>query len=392
MRTVVISPSERRKAERFAAQLDGRNSPSGAGSSAPLLDLSARLRAIEVDASVDPLYRDRLRTRLLAVASVQGVGGESGARPSRAERHQHAQATNRVPRRIAVAASTVTAIVALSGISMASGGANPGDTLYSVKRSREAAQLALARSDTSRGQLLLEFARNRLVEAITVRNDAAELDRALGSMDANTKAGMAELGQAALDNAETAPLDIVDDFVATQRRQLIAGLIAPLPEDRHARPLASLNLIEAVRIRSAKLRPSVVCNGQFAGAAKHDSLGIQPRPCAKATREVPGTSPVPGGTSPTVPVPGTDRRSTPQRVTPGASGSPAAAGQPQTGGAGPSGVSAPERATDPSAQPSSDPATGGLDGVLGSVTDTVGGAVGGVVGPLSESPPVPQLP
>jgi hypothetical protein len=385
---VITTPSERRRAEEFAAKLEGRAVPSGSGENAPLLDLSARLRAMELGADVDPLFRDRLRTRLLAVASVQGVGGEAQGRPTRRERHHQPQASNRVPRRIALAASTVTAVVALSGISMASGGANPGDTLYSVKRSREAAQLALARSDSSRGQLLLQFARTRLVEAITVRDNPAELDRALDDMDANTRAGMTELSTAAMDNADRTPLDIVDEFVAVQRRQLIAGLIIELPQDQRTRPLDSLTLLEQVRQRSAKLRPGVRCNSHFAGLAKTDTLGAIPRPCAAApSGGVPDVSPFPSS-APILPG-GPDKRSTPQ--TGHAPASPSAGTRPG-GRSNPSAVPTPTAAP-LGAAPEPVPApSGGTQGMLGSVTDTVGGAVGGVVGPLSGEPPVPILP
>ena len=57
------------------------------------------------------------------------------------------------------------------GVSAASGDAMPGDTLYGVKRSAEQAQLALAGSDVSRGQLNLEFARKRLAEAGALGSD-----------------------------------------------------------------------------------------------------------------------------------------------------------------------------------------------------------------------------
>jgi hypothetical protein len=387
---VITTPSERRRAEEFAARLEGRPEPSGTGENAPLLELSARLRAMEFGADVDPLFRDRLRTRLLAVASVQGIGGESADRPTRRERHHQPQATNRVPRRIALAASTVTAVVALSGISMASGGANPGDTLYSVKRSREAAQLALARSESSRGQLLLQFARTRLVEAITVRDDPAELARALDDMDANTRAGMTQLSAAAMDNADRIPLDIADEFVAVQRRQLITGLIVALPQDRRARSLDSLSLLERVKARSAKLRPGLQCNAHFAGIPKTDELGVIPRACSSAPRGVtPGVTPE--ASFPPVAPGGPDKRSTPQTRPGVTSPSPRAIG-PQHGG-GPDPSASPVPTGQPEAAGSDpSPAPSGTQAVLGSVTSTVGGAVGGVVGPLSGEPPVPILP
>jgi hypothetical protein len=55
---------------------------------------------------------------------------------------------------------------------MASNESVPGDPLYSFKRSGEQAQLVLAGSDANRGQLHLDFARTRLVEARQVAPEA----------------------------------------------------------------------------------------------------------------------------------------------------------------------------------------------------------------------------
>ncbi len=60
--------------------------------------------------------------------------------------------------RAAVLIGVTAGALALSGVSAASTDSLPGDALYQVKRSSERAQLALAGSDLSRGQLHLEFA------------------------------------------------------------------------------------------------------------------------------------------------------------------------------------------------------------------------------------------
>ncbi len=61
--------------------------------------------------------------------------------------------------------------MAVSGISAASENASPGDALYGVKRSTERAQLAMAGSDVTRGQLSLDFAQTRLTEAAAMPGD-----------------------------------------------------------------------------------------------------------------------------------------------------------------------------------------------------------------------------
>ena len=74
-------------------------------------------------------------------------------------------------------------------MSAASENAVPGDALYGVKRSTERAQLALASSDLTRGQLFLDFARNRLAEARRRQGDSDGFAGVLDDMDANTTAG-----------------------------------------------------------------------------------------------------------------------------------------------------------------------------------------------------------
>jgi hypothetical protein len=378
---VIITPSERRRAEEFEALLEGRSVSADADLS--MLSLGSRLRTMDAGGDIDPAFRERLRTRLLAVASVQGIGSDAPIRPSRIERnHQKPQTSRRVPRRIALAAGTVTALVALSGVGAASGTAVPGDTLYSVKRSREAAQLALARSDVSRGQLHLQFARTRLLEAVSVRDDDAALRRALDDMDADTSIAMRELSSAALDRQDRTPLDVVDEFVAVQRRQLI-GLISAQPHDRRARALDSLTLLEQMRERSTALRPALLCDGAFLGADTVDELGSLPRRCAALPGVGSGNKPNPDGNATAKPRTG-DPSQGPGSVRP--PDDPAESGGPSANQ--PGGPSAP--ASRPNQPPSLTP--GGASGVLGTVTGTVGGVVGGVLGPLAGQPSAPVLP
>src|SRR5207245_7569974 len=89
----------------------------------------------------------------------------------------------------AVLVGLAAGTLALSGMSAASGNAMPGDPLYGVKRSTESARLALAGSDISRGQLYLEFARNRLAEAQAIGPNGAGLSGMLDDMDAETRDG-----------------------------------------------------------------------------------------------------------------------------------------------------------------------------------------------------------
>ncbi len=368
---MIITPSERRKAERFEELVNGRaQADENEGAH---FALASRLQSVNTGGAVDPAFRDRLRTRLLAVAHVQGSASDADTRPTRSQRHTRYASGRRLPRRLALAGTTVAALVALSGVGAASGDAVPGDPLYSVKRSREAAQLALARSDVSRGQLHLQFARTRLTEAGRVQGDEGELRRVLDDMDADTRTGMKDLSGAAVERQDRAPLDAVDEFVAIQRRELIT-LVGTLPEKRRVRALDSLKLLEDVSDRSGALRPSLLCTVGYTGANRSDELGPLPRRCAALPGVEPGGSGVPGGPDTSTGDP-TKRPGTTvphSSVSTGPSATPSATG-------------APTDPTEPGTPPSGDPLpspspTGGTKGLVGAVTDTVGSVIGGLLG------------
>jgi hypothetical protein len=169
-------------------------------------------------------------------------------------------------------------------MSAASGDAIPGDPLYSVKRSTERAQLALAGSEMSRGQLYLEFARTRLDEARAVRTDAAGLNRVLDDMDRETQQGIRLLTTAAVERKDPAALDAVDTFVNTQRtaatrlRDGVTGV-------QRSRANGSVTLLDSIQERSRTLRPLLKCG--TAATEAPDALGPRPKGVCKSTGERP---------------------------------------------------------------------------------------------------------
>jgi hypothetical protein len=181
---------------------------------------------------------------------------------------------HRIPRRVTVATGTLAGLVALSGVGFASGGATPGDALYAVKRSRESAQLTLARSPVARGSLYLQFARSRLAEAAAVTTDRVQFTRLLDDMDTDVRLGMADLGTAAVNQHHPAPLKLVDEFALAQQNQL-ERLQHTATTAIATRINSSLSLLLAVSERSNQLRYSVYCSGPFST----DLLG--PRPTGK---------------------------------------------------------------------------------------------------------------
>ncbi|HEV2087331.1 MAG TPA: DUF5667 domain-containing protein [Cryptosporangiaceae bacterium] len=360
---MIITPSERRKAQEFDDLLSGRLAQRAASHDGlpSLATLTARLRALETGTDVDPVFRERLRTRLIAVATVRGIGSEPQFRPSPGRHAIHARPRRR-PNRLVVAVGTLTGVLALSGVGVASGDAKPGDALYSIKRSREAAQLALARSDVGRGQLHLEFAKTRLAEAVTVADQPAEVSRILDEMDADMRTGMRELGGAALEQRQTAPLDLVDTFAIAERQGLLSLLDRVPPGRTRDRVLESVQLLGDIGNRSAALRGTLLCSGSLTGANATDELGPMPRGCSALGTLRPGGTSLPG--DPT------------QRY--GGPVSPSGPGLPPSASPTPSPSASDVLPDIPLSQSPSD--RSGANGVLGSVSDVVGGVVGGIIG------------
>jgi hypothetical protein len=221
--------------------------------------------------TVDPAYRRRLRQRLLAVAHTQGIG----ARAETSHDIEPAVAPRRRAK-LAVAVGAAAGVLALSGMSSASGDANPGDALYPVKRQTE---LALAGSEVNKGQLYLGFARTRLREAQAVADDPAALASALDDMDTDLRSGVRLLTGAAVSRRDPEVLSIVDTFVSEQRRTMV-DLVADLQGDSRERALNSLELLDQAADRSAELRQTLVCTSDGSGYA--DSLGPVPQHCSAA--------------------------------------------------------------------------------------------------------------
>ncbi|NUT05400.1 MAG: hypothetical protein HOV76_18160 [Hamadaea sp.] len=316
---------DRRRAERFARLLDeangGRRHHSHSRLDAQLAEfvtLGDQLRGTHVPGP-NPDFRSSLRAQLIATAEREGIGVTATepepilVKPARSRT------------RIAIIAGVATGTLAVSGISMASGDANPGDALYQVKRSTERAQLALASSDLSRGQLYLEFARTRLSEASAVRSDSGSFTTALTDMDKDTIEGVRLLTTSAMGQGGTAALDTVDRFVADQK-SLMGQLTALVDGPSRQRAAASATLLDAISDRSHSLRAALACGAKATSTA--DALGPAASPCPAPAGQQPETT-APRSTSTTTPRPATapsvgtsGEATTPAQIAPSASASP----------------------------------------------------------------------
>jgi hypothetical protein len=274
----------RRRAERFAQLLEeaggGRRHHVRSRLDAQLAELVAighQASALRPTVQLDPEFRSGLRAMLVATAEREGIGRTA----RRAEEFgiSHRAASHRPSRtrtRGAVIVGVAVGAIAVSGMSAASENALPGDPLYGVKRSTERAQLALASSDVTRGQLYLDFAHTRMAEAAAVRHDPDGFAAVLDDMDADTRQGVKLLTTAAVTRRDPAALDAVTSFVEAQRRQL-AELLDGVPQANRTRTLESLSLLGTVTKRAQNLRSTLSCGSSPSAGA--DRLGPKPRPC-----------------------------------------------------------------------------------------------------------------
>ncbi|QOC90176.1 DUF5667 domain-containing protein [Micromonospora craniellae] len=278
----------RRRTERFAQLLDEANGglrhhvrSRADDQLAPLVALSRQLGANPPNAEVDPEFRTGLRAMLLATADREGIGTTVAGPAERAATGRGsllpAVTARRARARGAILVGIAAGAIAVSGISAASENAVPGDALYGMKRSTERAQLALASSEISRGQLFLDFARTRMAEASSLRGDRPGYRGVLDDMDVATRQGVSLLTGAAVRHADPAALNTVEAFLTGQRRTLDALTERGSRADQE-RTARSLVLLDLVAERTEALRAAIAC-GRSAGTAS-DDLGPTPGACA----------------------------------------------------------------------------------------------------------------
>ena len=275
----------RRRAERFAQLLDeaggARRHHVRSRLDAQLAELVAighQTSTLRPTVDLDPEFRDGLRAMLVATAERDGIGRTArvAEEPGTFRRSLGSARSSRVRTRGAVIVGVAVGAIAVSGMSAASENAVPGDALYGVKRSTERAQLALASSDVTRGQLYLDFARTRVAEANAVLRDPAGYAAVLDDMDADSRQGVKLLTTSAATRRDPAGLDAIAAFVTVQRLDL-GDLLDRGAGASRARTLKSLALLDSVTKRAEALRSTLSCARPAGGA---DRLGPKPRPCS----------------------------------------------------------------------------------------------------------------
>lgn len=243
-----------RRAERFAAVLDGRAVATDHAGVAPLAELATALRAVGSAVAPPPPspdFRAGLRQRLVAVATVT----KPAPPPTRSA--AILGLNSRVRRRVGVLAGGVTMATAVAGVGVAATRSLPGDPFYGVKRATEDVQLWTARGNLAKGHRHLEFARTRLAEARALRGASpSTYESTLRDMDSETRQGTAELLAAARSSRSATPLADLDRFARAQYAGLIA-LAGEAPATIRAAEAQSIAVLATVEHQVNSARAAV---------------------------------------------------------------------------------------------------------------------------------------
>lgn len=386
-------------AEEFAAALEGRGVASARRDPAlaPLLSLAQGLQTLPAGPTAD--FRDALRQRLMAVATVAPAPVPV---PSPLERAKTWVEGWRVQKAIATAAASMAGVVALTGVSVGASRSLPGDALYGLKRSTEGVQLSLARNDVNRGKRHLQHAESRLHEvAKLVGEDIAlgpapvtpgqitvafggsrsqNVAGALHAMDSSTRTGTKILFEVYTERQDDDLLRVVQEFTARQRDNL-GTVAASLPAEAQDEAAASLELVSELHVRATQLLAVGTCGDDCAPATPSaPTPGATAMPTPSASPSFDDLGPVPCA------CPGTDSPDPTPQPTPTPTPSPEPTQEPTeeptpTESPSPTPSETESRYPLPSAVPS--PVASPVQDVIGEVEQTTG--------PLPTLPPVLPL-
>ena len=243
---------------------------------------------------------------------------------------QPARAVSGARGRFAVAAVAVLALVgSLTGMSLLlSRDALPGDALYGVKRTAEAAELGLTFGDEGKALKHLEFASARVSEIETLARRYPDRDSApvggyltaLTDFDNDAAAGSRQL-IALATGSDGRQLDALSAWAEQQSSRLTA--VSPqLPAAARNRGTASLELLGKIATRASALYKRMDCYQITSGSA--DDVGALP--ASGVCEEPSGSRPDPN--APAGSEPGSaDASVTPTGTQPGGGAQPGEGGQ-----------------------------------------------------------------
>lgn len=331
-----MNPFGSRASDDFARLLDN------GGTVALVSRLRATGAALDGAVAPRPEFRAALRTRLMAVATVQAAAPA----PAAARSLPVTAAWRR--RGSAVAAGAMASVVAVSGVAVAGSQSLPGDPFYGVKRTTEAFQLRMADGDVEKGTRHLDFAASRLreVRGLTLGRDAADAGPVLGpsamsgglvlrsaeqplaegaalsagvaervrstlaEMDEQTREGSELLTDAFRSSQAPEPLRALSRF-ATRQSAGLEQLLPALPPATQTRARASLALLTDVEESTDELIRIGTCGTSCDPSAAAPSLPSVPGAPAPTTTGADCACPEPAPGPTTEPAPTTEPQPAP---------------------------------------------------------------------------------
>ena len=202
--------SAKKRAEEFAAVVDGGADPAGLRPElAELVGVVGSLRG-EVLSGAHPVPRaaftTMLREQLMAEALTSLAQDNVLTLPPRRKGSRE--------RRLALVASSMVLVGGTAGMAAAAQNALPGEALYPIKRGLENAQAQLAADDGARGQDLLAAADSRLVEVQGLFDSSASLSQVPATIDDFTAQALEASGLLLDEYAETGDPAIIAELRA----------------------------------------------------------------------------------------------------------------------------------------------------------------------------------
>jgi hypothetical protein len=245
----------RRRAEEFAALVDGRSPGTSTGDPllhADLLRLVADLRELPT-AAPRPEFVTSLRASLMAAADEALVSLDARLTLPVTTR-------SRRDRRVAITAGAIALVGATSSMAVAAQSALPGDALYPIKRVLESAETSLAADDSARADKVIDNATGRLdeMEALSLRNSAesqAALPNTLNDFvtQANQAGGL--LLDEYADSGDARHITDLRAFISASLDRL-AGLDAVLPAAMRDEVARAVEALLTLDMRALALCPS----------------------------------------------------------------------------------------------------------------------------------------
>lgn len=240
----------RRRADEFAALVDGRSSTDPLRHS-DLLRLVADLRELPT-AAPRPEFVTNLRASLMAAADEALV-------PTDTRLTLPVTTRSRRDRRVALAAGAVALVGATSSMAVAAQSALPGDTLYPIKRVLESAETSMA-SDSTRAEKVIDNATGRLdeVEALSLRDNAESQAALPTTLDdfvtqANQAAGL--LIDEYADSGDVTHITELRTFISSSLDRL-ASLDAVLPAALRDELVTAVEALMTLDMRALAVCPS----------------------------------------------------------------------------------------------------------------------------------------